>query len=53
MEHVENNVCEECVGKNLGDDVSYWVFKEKGRQRNKQGGMVDGKGLDGSGLVLQ
>ena len=30
LEHVENNVWEECVGECLGDHVSDWVFKEEG-----------------------
>jgi len=53
LEHVENNVCEECIGGGLGDHVSHWIFKEQGSQRNEQGWMVDGEGLDGSHLVLQ
>lgn len=53
LEHVENNVWEECVGKCLGDHVSDWVFKEEGSQRNEQGGMMDGEGLYGSGLISQ
>ena len=30
LEHVENNVREECVWICLGDHVSDWVFKEEG-----------------------
>lgn len=30
LEHVENNVCEECAGKGVGDHVSDWVFKKEG-----------------------
>lgn len=43
LEHVENSVWEEYVGKSLANHVSDWVFQ----------GMVDGEGLDGSDPVLQ
>ena len=30
LEHAERNVCEECVGRDLRDYVSDWVFEEEG-----------------------
>jgi hypothetical protein len=52
LEDVERNVWEECTVRGLGNHVAQWVLEEEGSQRDEQGGVIDGEGVDRSRLVL-